>query len=123
MAAHSRVALPVVAGYRSFTQESYRRHSMVKRVYGFALLIAVLAGTALAQQAQPPLPADAPSREEVMQFLELMNMKDQVKQMQAMMAQQFQAEMTKDFKKHTPGPTPEQQKQMVAAMTEMFNSI
>lgn len=101
---------------------------MVRRtVSRVALLLLLATAVGFAQQAAPPpsggLPPDAPSKEEVKQFLEVMRARKQVEVVMQGMQEVIEKSALESFKKKVPNATPEQLARLQAMTHDTFKDF
>lgn len=94
----------------------------MRRVAGFLLALCTLV-TIGASAQQTVAPADAPSREEVMQLLQLLHIRDRMMQMLAGMKEGMRTGAEAGFKQKVPDPTPEQLKTLDAIVDSTFEDF
>lgn len=75
------------------------------------------------KSAENPSASDAPTREEVMKFLDLMHTRAQMTQVLDGMAAQFKQGAEQGFKKKVPNATPEQLAKVDALFGNIFKSL
>jgi uncharacterized protein len=93
----------------------------MKAAKGLCLVLVVCSSLCFAQQAAPP--AEKPSREDVLQFLNALHVKRAMDQMMVGMKKQMKAGVEEGFRHRIPDATPDQLAKASSLFDDVFSEI